>query len=220
MHQRFLMCGLNRMLEVTSDSKYPVLSRMAEPVGSPDVPHRVKAKDRHARKQGSGPPHFVLYRSAIDAEGCYTTELIHKGDLVVEYTGPHLTIPEAEALYAEEPRTYLFGLSDGKHVIDGDGVAAFINHSCDPNCEVDEVDGRVFVTAIREIQAGEEITYDYNLYDGDPDDPAPCFCGAGNCRGSMYSKQELARRAKVLKQREEKRNRGQRRSDLKPSPCD
>jgi len=116
---------------------------------------------------------------------------------VVEYTGPRLAIKEADALYEHFHRTYLFGLTDGKHVIDGEGVAAFINHSCDPNCEVDEINGRILITAIRDIEAGEEITYDYNLYDGDADDPSLCSCGARNCRGSMYSEEELARRAKA-----------------------
>jgi hypothetical protein len=99
----------------------------------------------------------------------------------------------------------LFGLTDGKHVIDGEGVAAFINHSCDPNCEADEIKGRVWIIASRDIQAGEELTYDYNLYDGDLDDPSPCFCGASNCRGSMYSEEELVRRAKLIRRRHVKK---------------
>jgi SET domain-containing protein len=82
------------------------------------------------------------------------------------------------------------------HVIDGDGIAAFINHSCDPNCEADEIKGRVIIRAIRNIDAGEELVYDYNLYDGDVDDLALCICGAKRCRGSMYSEQELERRKK------------------------
>lgn len=151
---------------------------------------------RHHRKNTSGPPHLVIRRSQIDTEGCYTTEPIKKGSFVVEYGGPRLTIAEADALYDKHPRTYLFGLSDKKHVIDGQGVAAFINHSCDPNCEVDEVNGRILINAIRDIAPGEEITYDYNLYDGEPDDPSLCFCGASTCRGSMYSEDELKRRAR------------------------
>ena len=119
--------------------------------------------------------------------------------MVAEYTGPRLTNAEADAIYEHSPRTYLFGLVDGERVIDGDGIAAFINHSCDPNCDVDEVKGRVIIRAIRKIAAGEELAYDYNLYDGDTDDPAPCFCGAKNCRGSMYSEKELARRRKAVK---------------------
>jgi len=85
-------------------------------------------------------------------------------------------------------------------------MAMFVNHSCDPNCETDEIDGRVFITAIRNIKAGEELTYDYWLYDGDDD--APCYCGSKKCRGSMYSPQEMkkqkARAAKKRKALEKK----------------
>src|SRR5205814_1373820 len=137
---------------------------------------------------------LVIRRSKIHADGIYTTRLIKKRDLVAEYSGPRLTNDGADEIYEYSPLTYLFGLIDGEHVIDGDGIAAFINHSCDPNCEADEVKGRVIIRAIRRIEAGEEIAYDYNLYDGDLDDPAPCFCGAKNCRGSMYSAKERKRR--------------------------
>ena len=75
-------------------------------------------------------------------------------------------------------------------------MAAFINHSCSPNCEPDEIDGRVYIIARRNIKAGEELLYDYNLYDGEADDKAPCHCRAKNCRGTMYSSEELAKRAK------------------------
>jgi uncharacterized protein len=158
-----------------------------------------RPKERHSRKIHAGPTHLEIRRSRIDSEGCYTTVPVPKGAFVVEYTGPRLTIKEADLLYDKDPRTYLFGLTNGKHVIDGEGVAAFINHSCDPNCEVDEVRGRVLISAIRDIAAGEEITYDYNLYDGDLDDPALCSCGAANCRKSMYSEEELARRARAMR---------------------
>jgi len=137
---------------------------------------------------------LIVRRSKIHGDRAYATAPIAKGRVVAEYTGPHLTNEQADVLYDHSPRTYLFGLIDGEHVIDGDGIAAFINHSCDPNCEADEVKGRVIIRAIRRIEAGEEIAYDYNLYDGDLDDPAPCFCGAKNCRGSMYSAKERKRR--------------------------
>jgi SET domain-containing protein len=140
---------------------------------------------------------LVIRRSRIHADGVYTTTSIKKRAIVAEYTGPRLTNSGADDIYEHSPRTYLFGLTDGEHVIDGDGIAAFINHSCDPNCEADEIRGRVIIRAIRNIISGEELTYDYNLYDGDLDDPAPCFCAAKKCRGSMYSKKELARRRKL-----------------------
>ena len=139
---------------------------------------------------------LVIRRSKIHADGVYTTTRIKRGTVVAEYTGPRLTNEGADEIYDHSPRTYLFGLLDGKHVIDGDGIAAFINHSCDPNCEADEIKGRVIIRAIRRISAGEEIAYDYNLYDGDDDDAALCFCGAKNRRGSMYSEKELRRRRK------------------------
>jgi SET domain-containing protein len=142
---------------------------------------------------------LVIRRSKIHADGCYAAKPIKKRSVVAEYTGPRITIAEADALYEDSPRTYLFGLTNGTHVIDGDGVAAFINHSCDPNCEADEVDGRVLITAIENIAPGEELTYDYTLYDGDLDDLSPCHCGSRNCRGSMYSRKELSKRARLAR---------------------
>jgi hypothetical protein len=112
---------------------------------------------------------------------------------VVEYTGPIIDKEEADRRYEQKPITYLFGIGDGSQVIDGHGIAMFINHSCDANCETEEVDGRVWIMAIRDIEAGEELCYDYCLYDGD-DEEAPCNCGAIKCRGSMYSAEELRRR--------------------------
>jgi SET domain-containing protein len=159
--------------------------------------------DRDSRKRRGGPAHLVVRRSRIDSEGCYTTAPIKKGTSIVEYSGRRMTIRQAESLYDEHPRTYLFGLTDGKHVIDGEGVAAFINHCCDPNCEADEIKGRVWIVAARNIEAGEELTYDYNLYDGELDDLSPCSCGSKNCRGSMYSEKELARRARLLNRAKE-----------------
>ncbi len=144
---------------------------------------------------------LVIRRSKIHADGVYTTAPIRSRTTVVEYTGPRLTNSQADDIYEHSPRTYLFGLTDGEHVIDGDGIAAFINHSCAPNCDTDEIDGKVVIRAIRDIQAGEELSYDYNLYDGDPDDRAPCECGARNCRGSMYSKREIAKRKRFRKKK-------------------
>jgi len=138
---------------------------------------------------------LLIRASRIHSAGCYTTAAIKKGTFIVEYMGPRITVEEADARYSDRPETYLFGLADGKQVIDGDGIAAFINHCCDPNCEPEEVDGRIWIVALRDIKAGEELTYDYNLYDGEGD--APCFCGAKNCRGSLYSAEELRKRRRA-----------------------
>jgi len=139
---------------------------------------------------------LIIRSSDIHAAGCYTTTRIPKGKRVAEYTGPRLSKSEADALYEESPITYLFGLGRGATVIDGHCMAMFINHSCNPNCEADEVRGRVWIRAIKNIPAGAEITYDYCLYDGG-DDPQSCNCGANNCRGTMYSADEIRRRKKT-----------------------
>jgi SET domain-containing protein len=142
---------------------------------------------------------LLIGSSHIHRHGCYTTTPLRKGTRIIEYTGERITNAEADRRYEGRELTYLFGLSDGKHVIDGNGIAALINHSCDPNCEAMELRGRVWITAIRDIRPGEELTYDYNLYDGEGD--APCRCGARNCRGSLYSERELKKRRKMAGQR-------------------
>jgi len=75
---------------------------------------------------------------------------------------------------------------------------------CDPNCETTEAKGRVWIKAIRNIAPGEEITYDYCLYDGG-EDQAICNCGAKKCRGTMYSPQEIRRRKAAAKREDKKR---------------
>jgi len=150
---------------------------------------------------------LIIRSSAIHAAGCYTTSAVRKGTRVAEYTGPRMTKDEADEANEESPITYLFGLGDGSVVIDGHCMAMFINHSCDPNCETEEVRGRVWVRAIRKIAPGEEITYDYCLYDGGEDE-ANCNCGAENCRGTMYSPKEVRRRkAATVKTTRKKPNR-------------
>jgi SET domain-containing protein len=141
---------------------------------------------------------LIIRSSSIHAAGCYTTAFIANGSRVVEYTGPRISKDLADEQYADSPTTYLFGVGDGSTVIDGHGTAMFLNHSCDPNCETDEQNGRVWIRAIRDIEPGEELVYDYNLYDGD-ESPATCYCGAANCRKTMYSPKEIKRRQRAAK---------------------
>ncbi len=138
---------------------------------------------------------LVIRPSSIHRIGCFTNLAIRKGTRIIEYTGERITNEEADHRYKNRDDTYLFGLSNGKLVIDGDGKAAFINHSCDPNCESIEMRGRVWIVALRDIRPGEELTYEYNLYDGDG--KAPCGCGASTCRGSLYSEEEISSKSKL-----------------------
>lgn len=102
-----------------------------------------------------------------------------------------------EIIYAENwIQDYQFKVSHNL-VIDATkhgGFARYINHSCDPNSVAKIIDGdppnenlkRVVVTSQRTIEAGEEITYDYQFpIELDVDARLPCMCGAKNCRGFM-----------------------------------
>ena len=82
--------------------------------------------------------------------------------------------------------------------------AAFVNHTCDPNCETDQIDNRIWIMALRNIEPGEELMYDYNLFDGDIGEKAPCYCGL-RCRQTMFSEEEVVRQKKVLRQRKKRR---------------
>ena len=147
---------------------------------------------------------LITRSSDIHAAGCFTLEDIPRGTVVLEYTGERISKDEGDRRYEGRSFTYLFGVGNGDVVIDGHSMAMFINHSCKPNCEIDEIKGRIFIKTVRNLKAGDELTYDYWLYDGD--DEAPCSCGANNCRGSMYSPEELKRmkrKAEKLKKRSE-----------------
>lgn len=141
---------------------------------------------------------LIIRSSSIHAAGCYTMRAIKKGARVCEYDGPRFTKEEADERYHDRLVTYLFSCGESEKVIDGFGTAMFINHCCDPNCESEEIDGRVFVSAVRDIAAGEELTYEYNLFDSDDDD-CDCYCGVAKCRGTMFSDDEVKRRAKLAK---------------------
>lgn len=141
-------------------------------------------------------PRLLVRSSSIHAAGCYTLDPIPSGRRILEYSGPRITKELADERYADRPVTYLFGFADGGDVIDGFGTAMFINHSCAPNCETEEHNGRIYVRAIRDIAPEEELLYEYNLYDSDSDE-YDCYCGVPHCRGTMLSDEEVKRRARV-----------------------
>jgi SET domain-containing protein len=134
---------------------------------------------------------LVVRPSRIHSVGVFTTSPVRKGARIVEYAGPRITKQEADRLYDGALRTYLYGLEDGETIIDGEGLGAYLNHSCDPNCEIDEIKGRAWIFALRDIAGGEELLWDYNLYDDE--EPAPCHCGSSKCRGTMYSREWMTR---------------------------
>ena len=148
---------------------------------------------------------LIVKSSSLHGAGVYTTAPIRKGARILEYTGPRLTAKECEGLYTDTEVTYLFAMDDQNIIIDGFGMAAFVNHACNPNCETDQIADRIWILAMRNIKQGEELTYDYNLFDGDPGELAPCYCGAKKCRGTMFSPEEVARQKRLLRKKQKRR---------------
>jgi uncharacterized protein len=142
--------------------------------------------------------------SPIHGAGVFALRRIRKGTTIVEYLGDRVSHEEVDERYADklesDSHTFLFTV-DSKLVIDAGrngNEARFINHACDPNCESTIKNKRVFIEAIRTIQPGEELNYDYAI--GRDSDDAPnvdeifaCRCGAANCRGSMLEPRKKPR---------------------------
>ena len=141
-------------------------------------------------------PLFEVRGSPVHGLGAFALRRIRKGTRIVEYLGERVSHREADRRYeskdATDAHTFLF-IVDSKTVIDA-GVAGnearFLNHSCNPNCESVIENRRVFIEAIRAIEPGEEMTYDYQIQREDDDPPGidevfACRCGFPQCRGTM-----------------------------------
>lgn len=166
---------------------------------------RTKTGAKSPSKTNRTPPRLIIRSSDIHAAGCYSLDPIRAGQIITEYDGARIPKTVADERYGGRPVTYLFGFGEDGDVIDGFSTAMFINHSCDANCETEEQDERIFIRALRGIAPGEELVYDYHLYDSDLDDEAPCHCGSPHCRGTMYSEAEVKRRARLLARQERRR---------------
>ena len=91
--------------------------------------------------------------------GLFALKPIPAGEKTIEYTGPVITIEEANKSRSK----YLFELDD-KRAIDGSSrsnIARYINHSCEPNAKGYTDGKRIWIWSLRAIEAGEEITIDY-----------------------------------------------------------
>jgi uncharacterized protein len=137
-------------------------------------------------------------RSEVHGRGVFALVDIEPGEKIIEYKGEVITWREAQRRHPHDPsdpnHTFYFHINE-KHVIDGGSggnKARWINHACDPNCEADEVNGRVFIKAIKPIAAGEELNYDYGLiiderYTAKLKAEYPCWCGSPECRGTLLA---------------------------------
>ena len=158
--------------------------------------------------KSSGPWHEVR-RSNLHGSGVFAKRFIPKGTYILEYEGKHLTPDEADAQEATDPNdpfhTFFFAISNGM-IIDGGqngNESRFINHSCEPNCEghENEQGDRVFIVALRDLDEGEELLYDYALTIDDKitktlRNQYACLCGARSCRGTMLAVPKKSKKQK------------------------
>lgn len=154
-------------------------------------------------------PKVVLDKSKIHGQGLFAGEKIEEGRVIIEYKGEKIPSGEGTVRSTEdEVLTYIFTLND-KYDIDGavnGNEARFANHSCDGNAHVDIIRDRIWLIAERDIEKGEEITYDYSL---DADDLLACHCGALRCRGYMNDAEDKrVKKALKDKRREAKKKAG------------
>jgi hypothetical protein len=137
----------------------------------------------------------------VHGKGVYAVVDLAEGETLIEYVGEVIGWDEALRRHPHDPtdpnHTFYFHI-DEDHVIDakvGGNSSRWINHSCAPNCESEVDAGRVFVRALRNIPAGEELFYDYGLVIDEPHTPEllaqyPCWCGAKACRGTLLAPQK------------------------------
>lgn len=166
-----------------------------------DTPAQQQRASRTGRR-------IQVRRSGVHGKGVFALQDIPEGEKIIEYVGEIISWKEADRRQSSDPddpnHTFFFSIGDGKKVIDanvGGNAARWINHSCDPNCESDEDEDtqRVFIRAVRNIKAGEELNYDYGLVIDEPYTKKlkaqyQCLCGAKNCRGTMLAPKRASRK--------------------------
>ena len=144
-------------------------------------------------------------KSNIHRHGLSAATDIKKGQKIIQYKGKKVSLSKVETnpKYNNEKEIYLFNLNK-KYDLDGDfkyNTARLINHSCDPNCEVDGAGLKLWIYSIRDIKKNEELTYDYGFsFDKDYKD-FPCRCGAKKCVGYIVNSQSRWRVKKAKKKR-------------------
>ncbi len=140
--------------------------------------------------------------------GTFTTSPLKKGDLVIVQGGRILSsyalgnepayIPYGYHCYQVERDQYICPIESSRESADG---VFNVNHSCEPTCGIN---GQISMVAFRDIEAGEQITFDYAMSDVErPEEewePMKCLCNAENCRGLItgmdWQKKELQEKYK------------------------
>lgn len=156
-------------------------------------------------------PYIIKRKSSIHGYGIFAKRFIPKETRVVEYIGEKITKAEAERRgpklveyaksHKEHGAVYLFELNK-KYDIDGHvhyNTAKYINHSCDPNCEVQIIRGHIWIIALRNINESEELFYNYGYDDLQEYHEHPCYCGADRCVGFILSEDHWPKLKELVK---------------------
>jgi hypothetical protein len=149
--------------------------------------------------------------SGIHGKGVFATRTIRRGARILEYVGELISKREANrrglALLEQArgnggPAVYIFSLN-ARFDIDGNkpwNPARLVNHACDPNCEMLNVDDRLFLHALRDIARGEELSFDYG-YALEHFRDHPCRCGSPRCIGYIVADVHRRRLRQMLSRR-------------------
>ena len=146
---------------------------------------------------------YKVKKSKIDKNGLYANRNIKKGTRIIEYRGKVITVKQSEInpKFDNDKAIYLFNLNK-RYDLDGDfkfNTARLINHSCNPNCEVMGKGLKVWVYAIKDIQKGDELSYDYGFGFDQDYKQFPCNCGSKNCVGYIIREGSRWRVSKAKK---------------------
>jgi SET domain-containing protein len=150
------------------------------------------ACDSEPRLEGGSDPMKIQVRvgpSRIAGQGLFAAQDITKGTRIIQYIGEKIASRERARRLAAG-NAYIFHLTY-RYAIDGqtlDNTARYINHSCDPNCAVEQTPDTIWIVAWREITAGEELSYNYG-YDASNYQENPCNCGSPSCCGYILARE-------------------------------
>jgi SET domain-containing protein len=132
---------------------------------------------------------MVVRASAIHGLGAFAATEIPASTRVVEYLGERIDKSKSVRRCAEG-NEYIFSLNEGED-LDGNvsgNPARLLNHSCAPNCEAQNSNGRIWLISLRDIAPGEELTFNYG-YDLEDYRNYPCACGAPGCVGYIVAEE-------------------------------
>jgi hypothetical protein len=139
------------------------------------------------------PRYKLTVKRSKTGRGLFAMEDIPRGRRIIEYVGRPVSPDEQR----RDSGKYLFWASDTQ-MIDGnikENTARYINHSCAPNCEATGPDGRIYISALRRIRAGEELTYDYgDEYFDRHIRPHGCRCAKCDPATARVQKKDARRR--------------------------